>query len=192
MPKEQSVPLTLLLWQASIDMNKKILITLVVILILPGLYFGGIIPISVMSDVYSPNYSGEELVGRSELIAHGTLVSSSSYVEWYANGNVVVPSVYTVWTMQSSELFKGQHSEIIEFVVNGGTYNNINQKTMQHIELNEEDDVIVFLSKDTDSIYKDNYYLTGIQSGVYMVKDDVAINNYTKSVYDVDSLMSLN
>ena len=175
-------------WQASIDMNKKILIPLVAILALPGMYLGGVIPMSVVTEVYSPLYSNENLVERSELVVHGTLLDSISYVEWYVSGSVVVPSVYTVWTLQQSESIKGQDFRTIEFVVDGGTYNNIVQKSMHDTELSKGDNVIVFLSKDADSIYKDNYYLTGIESGIYKITDGVARNNYVKSSYDVDSL----
>ena len=179
--------MTLRRWQASTDMNKKILVPLAAILVLPGMYLGGVIPMNVVTEMYSPVYSNENLVERSELVVHGTLLDSSSYVEWYVSGNVAVPSVYTVWNLQQSESIKGQDFKTVEFVVDGGTYNNIVQKSMHDTELNKGDDVIVFLSKDTDSIYKDNYYLTGIESGIYKITGDLATNNYVKSSYDVDS-----
>ncbi len=171
-------------------MNKKILIPLATILVIPGAYFGGIIPMSIVTEAYSPVYGNEDLVDRSILVAHGTLGDSRSYVEWEVSGNVAFPSVYTVWELHQSESLKGQYSKTMEFVVDGGTYNNISQESMHDTELNKRDEVIVFLSKDTDSIYKDNYYLTGIESGVYKIKDGIAANSYVKSSYDVDSLKS--
>ena len=50
--------------------------------------------------------------------------------------------------------------------------------------------VIVFLTKDTGSIYKDNYYLTGIESRVFKTKDRLVTNDYTNSSHDADSFKS--
>ena len=174
-------------WQESIDMNKKLLVPIAIVLALPGLYLWGAIPMSVNTEAWSPIYTNEELVKYSDLIIHGTLTDSYSYVEWYVSGNVAVPSVYTVWTIKHSETFKGDAGNKTEFVVNGGTYNNIVQDAMHKTELNKGDDVIVFLTKEPDSIYKDRYYMVGIESGIYKISDDKATNNYVKSSYDADS-----
>ena len=168
-------------------MNKKLLIPIAVVLALPGLYFGGAIPMSVNTEAWSPAYTNEELAKYSDLIIHGTLTDSYSYVEWYINGNAAVPSVYTVWTIEHSETFKGGTGDKTEFVVNGGTYNNIVQNVMHKTELSKGDDAIVFLAKEPDSIYKDHYYMVGIESGIYKISDDKATNDYVKSSYDADS-----
>lgn len=169
-------------------MDKRLLVPIAVVLALPGLYLGGVIPMSANSEVWSPVYTNKELVKYSDLIIHGTLTDSYSYVEWYVSGNVVVPSVYTVWTIEHSEIFKGIADGRTEFVVNGGTYNNIVQDVMHKTELNKGDDAIVFLTKEPDSIYKDHYYLVGIESGIYKISNEKATNDYVKSSYDVDSL----
>ena len=104
------------------------------------------------------------------------------------NGNIAVPSVYTVWTLQKSESLKGNTDKIIEFVVDGGEYNNIKQTIMYETELNERDDVLVFLSKETDSIYKDNYYITGLANGIFKIKDGVVKNNFMKTSENADSM----
>ena len=96
--------------------------SLIAALALPGMYFGGIIPMTVVTYGWSPVYSNEELVEYSEMVMHGTLVDSSSYVEWHVSGNVAVPSVYTVWSLQQSESIKGPDFKTVDFVVNGGTY----------------------------------------------------------------------
>ena len=168
-------------------MNKKLLMSIAVVLALPGLYLGGIIPMSVHTEAWSPVYGSEELAKYSDRIIHGTLTDSYSYVEWYVNGNVAVPSVYTVWTMEHSETFKGGTGDKTEFVVNGGTYNNIVQDVMHKTELNKGDDAIVFLAKDSDSIYGDRYYMVGIESGIYKISDDKATNDYVKASYDADT-----
>ena len=177
---------------AMVARSLKILlfVSLTATLVLPGMYFGGIIPITVVTQAWSPVYSNEKLVEYSEMVMHGTLVDSSSYVEWHVSGNMAVPSVYTVWSLQQSESIKGQDFKTVDFVVNGGTYSNIVHKSMHDTELNKGDVVIVFLTKDTDSIYRDHYYLTGIESGIYKISDGVATNSYVKSSYDVDSLKS--
>ena len=188
MLKETLVQTMQQLWQTSIDMNKKIFIPIVAaVMILPGMYLGGIIPMSVHTEAFSPVYTNEQLVDRSEIVAHGTLSLTKSFVEWEISGNNAVPSVYTVWELQQSESIKGQDSKRIQFVTDGGSYNNIVQEAMHETELNEGDQVIVFLSKDTDSIYKDNYYLTGIQSGIFKVTDGEAKNGYTNTSYDLKS-----
>ena len=175
---------------AVVARNMKILLfaSLTAALVLPGMYFGGIIPITVVTQAWSPVYSNEELVEYSEMVMHGTLVDSSSYVEWQVGGNVVVPSVYTVWSLQQSESIKGPDFKTVDFVVNGGAYNNIVHDAMHDTELNKGDDVIIFLTKDTGSIYRDHYYLTGIESGIYKISDGLATNSYVKSSYKVDSL----
>ena len=168
-------------------MNKKLLIPIAVVLVLPGLYLGGAIPMSVNTEAWSPVYTNEELAGYSDVIVHGTLTDSYSFVEWYVSGNVAVPSVYTVWTIEHSETFKGEDHAKTEFVVNGGTYNNIVQDVMHDTEMNVGDDVIVFLTKDPDSVYKDHYYMVGIESGIYKIDDGMAKNSYIKSSYGADS-----
>ena len=122
-----------------------------------------------------------------ELIIHGSLVDSYSYVEWYVSGNVAVPSVYTVWTIEHSETFRGDAGNKTEFVVDGGTYNNIVQDVMHNTELNKGDNVIVFLTKESDSIYKDHYYMVGIESGIYKISNGKAANSYVNASYDVES-----
>ena len=178
-------------WRESINMNKKLLIPIAVVLTLPGLYLGGIVPMSVNTEAWSPVYNTEELAKYSDLIIHGTFTDSYSYVEWHISGNVAVPSVYTVWTIKHSETFKGGTGDKTEFVVNGGTYNNIVQKVMHETELNKGDDVIVFLTKEPDSIYKNHYYMVGIESGIYKISGDKATNNYVKSSHDADSLKKM-
>ena len=143
---------------------------------------------SVVTETYSPAYNNEQLVEQSELVMQGILGDSRSYVDWEVSGNIAVPSVYTVWDLQQIEFIKGPDFKTIEFVVDGGTYNNIVHKSMPDTELNKGDDVIVFLSKYPDSVYKDNYHLTGIESSVYKIQDGLATNSYVKSTYDVDSL----
>jgi len=191
MHREILVQTTQQLWQTSIDMNKKILIPIVTaVLILPALYFGGIVPMSVLTESFSPTYTQQELVERSDIVSQGELVKGKSFVEWTISGNNAIPSVYTNWSLHQSESIKGDNSKVIEFVVDGGIYNNIIQKAMHETKLNEGDNVIVFLSKDIDSIYKDNYYMTGIESGIYKIKDGVASNSYTKTSLDIDSFKS--
>ncbi len=168
-------------------MNKKLLMPIAVVLVLPGLYLGGIIPMSVNTEAWSPVYTDEKLAKYSDLIIHGTLTDSYSYVEWYVSGNVAVPSVYTVWTIEHSETLKGGAGDKTEFVVNGGTYNNIVQDVMHKTELNKGDDVIVFLAKEPDSVYKDHYYMVGIESGIYKIDDGKATNDYVESSYNADS-----
>ena len=168
-------------------MNKKLLIPIAIVLVLPGLYLGGIIPMSVNTEVLSPMYTNEELVRYSDIIVHGTLTYNYSFVEWYVSGNVTVPSVYTVWTIKHSESFKGEDDVKTEFVVNGGTYNNIVQNVMHNTVMNIGDEVIVFLTKDPDSIYKNHYYMVGIESGIYKIHDGIIKNSYLKSSYDTNS-----
>ena len=177
--------------RAGIDMNKKILVLAVVavVLILPGVYFGGLIPLTATTYSFSPVYDDKTLYQISLIVVEGTLVKDSSYVEWHISGNYAVPSISTVWSLQQNESFKGPGLEIVEFIVDGGTYNMVHH-AMHSTELNRGDDVIVFLSKDADSIYKDNYYLTGIESGVFKIKDGFAANEYTNSSHDADSFKS--
>lgn len=189
--KETLVLMTKVHWQTNIDMNKKVLIPIVVaVMILPGMYFGGIIPMNIVSHGYSPTYSDQELVERSEIVAKGILVTSESYIDWYVNDSIAVPSVFTVWSLQQSESIKGEKSNIIKFVVDGGTFNNITQKSMDYTELNEGDKVIVFLSKDTDSVYKGNYYMTGIETGIYKIENGMATNSYKNTSIAENSFKS--
>ena len=163
------------------------MIPIAVVLALPGLYLGGAIPIHMNTEALSPVYTNEELAGYSDIIIHGTLTGSYSFVEWHVSWNAAVPSVYTVWIIERSETFKGEDHIETEFVVDGGAYNNIVQDVMHDTEMNVGDDVIVFLTKDPDSVYKNHYYMVGIESGIYKIDDGMAKNSYVKSSYDADS-----
>ena len=61
-------------------------------------------------------------------------------------------------------------------------------KSPYDTDLNRRDEVIVFLLKDTYSVYKDNYYLAGIESGACKIKDRFATNRHTNPSYDADSV----
>ena len=169
-------------------MKKKLLVPIAVALVIPWMYFGGAIPISVNSEAWSPAYTNEELMGYSELVVFGTLEDSRSYVEWRLNGNLVVPSVYTVWTLEQGESIKGAEFKTTEFVVDGGTHNNIVHDAMRYTELSKGDEVVVFLTRDADGVYGANYHLTGIESGIYKISEGLATNGYVKSSYEVGSL----
>lgn len=171
-------------------MKKTIIIPSIVaaILLLPGLYFGGIMPLESGTIVLSPAFDIDELMKRSERTVEGTLVDDRSYVEWYVSGNIAVPHVYTVWTLETTDSIKGEDTKTVEFVVDGGSYNNIKQTGLHETELNRGDKVIVFLSRGSDGVYGDNYYLTGVESGVYKIENGQARNSFMNTSYNVNSL----
>ena len=166
--------------------NKRFIpVVAAILLLLPGLYFGGFIPLESNRSSYSPPYSIEELKQYSHLTVEGILAGNQSYVEWYIDGNVALPTVFTIWTVQSTDNIKGTDSETVEFVVLGGTYNNIKQTLMHDTKLNNGDKVVIFLSDEKDTIYGDRYFLTGGESGIFQMKDDgKTVNIYQNKEYD--------
>jgi hypothetical protein len=172
-------------------MKKVILIPIVVAAVfalIPGAYFGGLVPLDSHVEAFSPTLDREELVKHSEVVLKGTLGESRTVVDWEELGTgIIVPNIYTVWVIDVEDSLK-KDTEIaktsFEFIVDGGTYNNMVQDVMHETELNEGDNVIVFLSIDRDSVYGDNYYMTGIESGIYKIENGIATNSYLGQSYE--------
>lgn len=164
-------------------MNKFIIIPIIVsiVVILPALYFTGIVPVKVTSDGLSPVFDEAELMERSILAIHGSIVDVDTEVVFENNGDIISPYVFSIWTIASIDTIKGTEQEKIQFKTSGGTYRNIvHHSHSPSFEIGDE--VIVFLSKDPDSVWGNSYYLTGIASGVFEID---ANDNATNKLRDV-------
>jgi len=166
-------------------MNKIIISSIVIIAILPMLYFGGIIPISSDSYGLSPVMEYEELMEKSQIVVKGKIVGSQVNVEFFDQNDMLVPDITTTWTLDIKKLIKGNHTgTTVDFVTQGGTYNNMKHTAMHGVDVNIGDKMVIFLAKEPASIWGDNYYVAGAQSGVYKIKDTKAENDFLKKSFD--------
>ena len=159
------------------------------VIMVPGLYYTGYIPVTVNSSLLSPIYDEGQLHSKSILDVEGTLIDKQTELTFVKNGNVDAPYVYTTWTLQITDTLKSSlDSEKIQFKTSGGTYQNIEHNVLEKIHMNIGDKILVFLTKDLDSQWGDSYYVTGVQSGVYMIDEMRAYNDLKKVDIALDEL----
>lgn len=173
-------------------MRRVLFVPIVVALgmiMVPGLYYTGYIPVTVNSSSLSPIYDEAKLHSKSILVVEGTLIDRQTDLTFVKNGNVDAPYVYTTWTLLITDTLKGlSDSEKIQFKTSGGTYQNIEHKVLEKIHMGIGDKILVFLTKDLDSQWGDSYYITGIQSGVYTIDGVRAYNDLKKVDIALDEL----
>ena len=174
-------------------MRRILFVPIVVVLgmiMMPGLYYTGYIPVTVDSSSLSPMYDEAELHSKSILAVEGILTDRQTDLTFVKNGNVDAPYVYTTWTLRVTDILKGlPDSEKIQFKTSGGTYKNVEHQILDKIHMDVGDNVLVFLTKDPDSQWGDSYYVTGIQSGIYTIGNGVqAYNDLRKIDINLDEL----
>jgi hypothetical protein len=149
---------------------------------IPISYFAGLVPITVYSDGLSPVFEEAELMERNERVVHGTIVDLDTSVVFPDGGNnMKTPYVFSIWTLEVEDAVKGIEEQTIQFKTSGGTYRNIvHHSESPSFELGEE--VIVFLTKDPDSVWGDSYYLTGIESGVFKIDPNGNARNELRDI----------
>lgn len=170
--------------------TRKKLISIVAIAViaavLPGMYFGGIYPIEITSIGLSPAMEYEELMEKSQLVVKGKIISSETNVEFLDEDELLLADITTIWTLDIKKVIKGDHTgKKVKFATSGGTYNNMKHTAMHSPNLEIGDKMIVFLTKEPASEWGDNYYIHGVQSGVYKIKDNKADNDFMKKSFNV-------
>lgn len=145
------------------------MVAAIAVLMVPGLYFTGNIPMTVQSEGFAHIMGPEEAYNKSIIVAEGTIIREKTELTFVENGIHQVPYVYTTWTLETSDVIKGEGKKI-KFKTSGGTYNKIEHISLSGPHFEKGQEVIVFLSKDPPgTMWGDSYYLTGIASGLYKI-----------------------
>jgi len=119
----------------------------------------------------------QERAKHSDLVIEGVVTNTASLKKQ------IDPSddgywVFTIATVKVNDVFKGETDEgTVDVQLYGGETDDVTAVFERHdIELN--DDVIMFLEKNPDSIAGDNYALVGPTSGMYLIEGDSAKHYY--------------
>jgi len=119
----------------------------------------------------------QERAKHSDLVIEGVVTNTASLKKQ------IDPSddgywVFTIATVKVNDVFKGETDEgTVDVQLYGGETDDVIAIFERHdIELN--DDVIMFLEKNPDSIAGDNYALVGPTSGMYLIEGDSAKHYY--------------
>ncbi len=170
-------------WRTSTH-EKIIILIPVIVAIIPILYFGGIIPFTSHSHIWPDVMDHRELLEKSPIVVVGKIVDSQVQVEFFENNEMVLPEITTLWALRVDEMIKGEELTEMQFVTDGGKYNNM-VATVDGLKIVMGDELLVFLSKDIDSIYGNNYYVTGTESDMYRINGDIIKNDYLKKTFDL-------
>ena len=124
---------------------------------------------------------------KSKIAAHGKIIDNHVNIDFIEKGKILIPDITTTWTFEVQEMIKGEPSKQIQFLTEGGKYNNMEHISMDHIDLAVGDKLIVFLDKTPSSVWGGDYYLAGIESGVYKINNDgdKAKNHYLNKSFDL-------
>ena len=172
----------------SFNKTKKIMMASVTVaVLLPALYVAGAIPAQITSHSLSPDISVEDLSPRAEIIVKGTVVGQSTELQ-YRDGDLAKPMVFTNWELKPEKFLKGtSETNLIVVKTLGGEYGNITHDATSTL-LEKDENVILFLSTDEESIFGDSYYIAGVSSGHYKVLDDGKVQNsdVKKNTFETD------
>lgn len=133
-------------------------------------------------------YSIEELTELSDVILKGEIISKSAALQLVEN----TPNVMTSYEISPSQFLKDEKSEKAEYVTVkalGGTYNNLVHYT-GHPEFDIGDQVLLMLNLEPDTMYGNDYYISGVIDGSYKIKDNKATkSNSEKTVMSEKELV---
>ena len=128
-----------------------------------------------------------ELVSTSELIIKGSVLNVTSF-EKKVDLEHKMPWIFSIATVQVQDVLKGEIGErIIRVQLHGGETEERIALSEGH-DIKDAGDVIMFLEKDSESIYGSNYALVSQISSMYLIDDDVAKHYYEEKSLSVDSL----
>ncbi len=168
-------------------MNKKLLLPLLVLVVIPVLVFsqpdadtigkqfavdnpGISIGVSTLEEALTE----EQEINRASLIVEGTILEAKPY--WKIIHNDKPPRIYTEFTVKVDDVIKGDiNSQTITFVVGGGDLDGIISRT-ESVDLTVGEQVILLLGKDIHSIFGDTYNPISISKSIYKIEDGQAIN----------------
>ncbi len=172
-------------------MNKKILLPLLAIAILPVLAFGlveddadkigkqfaaahpGLMMTTHTAEV---DITEAEEVKRAELIIEGTIEKVTPF--WKVIRDDADPKIYSEFTVKVNEVIKGKvNGKMIKVVMSGGQLDGITSIT-EGSKMEKDNKVILLLAKDPDSVFGDNYSTISVSKSIYLVDDEFAKNKH--------------
>lgn len=172
-------------------MNKKILLPLLALAILPVLAFGlGQDDADKIGKQYAADNPGlmitthtleaaiteAEEVDRAELIIEGTIKKVTPH--WKVIRNDADPVIYTEFTLKVTDVIKGNvQGNNVKFVMSGGQLDGVTSFT-EGSKLAKGDKVILLLAKDSSSIFGDNYSTISVSKSIYVFDEDYAKNKH--------------
>jgi len=170
-------------------MNKKILLPLLVLAVIPVIGFG-LIPDDAdrLGKEFAANYPGatigvhsleeeiseQEEVDRASLIIEGTIIETDTY--WKIVRSDSPPRIFTDFTVKVDEVIKGESKKIVKVTMSGGEKDGVTTYT-EGSKIKNGDKVIMILGQDISSVFGDSYTPISISKSTYVIDDDEKANN---------------
>ena len=170
-------------------MNKKSLMPLLALAIIPALVFGLNQPdadaigkqfaldnpgVTMGVHTLEADISEEEEVSRASLIIEGEILNARSY--WKIIREDTMPRIFTDYTIKVDDVIKGEYQKVINVTMNGGTKDGITSQN-EGMELAKGDKIIMILGKDTNSIFGDSYSPVSVTKSTYLVDENGKAEN---------------
>lgn len=183
-------------------MNKKIIISLVAIAVIIPVLGIGMLPDNAdeIGKEFAANYPGatigvhtleeniseQEEVDRAELIIEGTVIEVKPFWKIIRDGKN--PQIYTEYTVKVNDVIKGNtQDENIKVLTVGGQLDGVTSTT-EAISMEYDDNIILLLGKDLNSVFGSYYHPISVSKSTYIVEDNVAKNKMTDRNMDKDLL----
>lgn len=166
-------------------MNKKLLMPLLALAIIPAVVFGfGLSQpdADAIGKQFAADHPGismgvstteeaiteDEEINRASLIVEGTVLNAQS--KWVIIHNDQPPRIFTDYKILVDEVIKGQYKKVIKVTMSGGTLDGVTSKTSAPV-LEKGDRVIMILGQDLNSLFGDNYTPVSISKSTYVIDE---------------------
>ena len=184
-------------------MNKKLLLPLLGLAIIPVIVFGIAEPdADTIGKQFAKEHAGgvigvhtseediteQEEVKRATLIIEGTIIDEKPY--WKITSDKQHPRIYTDYIIEVENVIKGENKKQVKVTVVGGTLDDVKTESGAP-EIATGDKVIMVLGQDLESAFKDSYLPISISKSIYTVNEDgKAENQYSQRSGDKDVVKS--
>lgn len=165
-------------------MNKKLLLSILTLAVIPALVFGLSQPdadaigkqfaadnpgITIGVSTTEEAITEEEEINRASLIVEGKVLNAKS--KWVIIHDNQPPRIFTDYKIQVDEVIKGQYKKVIKVTLSGGTIDGVTSKTSSPM-LEKGDRVIMILGQDLGSIFDDSYTPVSISKSTYVIDEN--------------------
>ena len=178
-------------------MNKqrKVLISSVaaITVAIPALFFLSVMmPVGNQVHTLVAEITDEELIANVDMIVQGT-ASHSEPIELFYGSDSKTPKIYTKWFIETDTIYKGEsNSKFVEALMPGGEKNGFTTLIDHAPHIEDGDQVILFLNKDPESVFGDNYVIAGPAIGTYVIHNDIATNeNPEKAILETELISKI-
>ena len=184
-------------------MNKKLLLFLLGLVIIPAVVFGIAEPdADAIGKQFAKEHTGgvigvhtleediteQEEVRRAVLIIGGTVIDEEPY--WKITSDKNHPRIFTDYTIKVDNVIKGGDKKQVKVTVAGGTLDGVKTKAGAP-EITAGDEVIMVLGQSLESAFKGSYVPISISKSIYTVNEDgKAENQYSQRTGDEDVVKS--